>query len=125
MITELDYLRWVVIVIAIGLSTILCRVVSVSTVCELSVIDNNKSSTTIACPLLLLNFLTGFSGAYGIICLLLLFKMILFGLVIKTVIYLVCKSYHHGNIYKFVLSDHLKVYLGDYLRFFGDQECSA
>ncbi|KAE7996558.1 hypothetical protein FH972_001271 [Carpinus fangiana] len=42
MIIGLDYLRWVVIVIAIVLSTIVCRVVSVSTVCELSVIDNNK-----------------------------------------------------------------------------------
>ena len=42
MIIRLDYLRWVVIIIAIVLSTIVCRVVSVSTVCELSVIDNNK-----------------------------------------------------------------------------------
>jgi hypothetical protein len=42
MISGLDYLRWVVIIIAIVLSTIVCRVVSVSTVCELSVIENNK-----------------------------------------------------------------------------------
>jgi hypothetical protein len=114
MITGLDYLRWVVIVIAIGLPTIVCRVVSVSTVCELSVTDNNKLYNYSFCPLLLPNSLTGFSGAYGIICLLLLFKMILFRLVIQTVIYLVCKSFRHENIDKFALSD-LEVYLGDYV----------
>ncbi|XP_062158603.1 uncharacterized protein LOC133866053 [Alnus glutinosa] len=53
--------------------------------------------------------------SYGIICLLLLFLLILFGLVIQTVIYLVCKSYHHENIDKSALSDHLDVYLGDYV----------
>ncbi|KAE8100492.1 hypothetical protein FH972_018388 [Carpinus fangiana] len=53
--------------------------------------------------------------ANGIICLWLLFMMILFGLVIQTVIYLVCKSYHHENIDKSALSDHLEVYLGDYV----------
>ncbi|RXI00025.1 hypothetical protein DVH24_030515 [Malus domestica] len=53
--------------------------------------------------------------AYGVICLLLLFKLILFGLVIQTVLYFVCKSYHHENIDKSALSDHLEVYLGDYV----------
>lgn len=53
--------------------------------------------------------------AYGIMCFLLLFKLILFGLVIQTVIYFVCKSYHHENIDKSALSDHLEVYLGDYV----------
>ncbi|XP_059453424.1 uncharacterized protein LOC132183963 [Corylus avellana] len=53
--------------------------------------------------------------AYGIICLVLLFKLFLFGLVIQTVIYFVCKSYHHENIDKSALSDHLEVYLGDYV----------
>ncbi|CAN6543514.1 unnamed protein product [Malus baccata var. baccata] len=53
--------------------------------------------------------------AYGVICLLLLFKLILFGLVIQTVLYFVCKSYHHENIDKSLLSDHLEVYLGDYV----------
>ncbi|BFG40571.1 hypothetical protein CerSpe_268450 [Prunus speciosa] len=53
--------------------------------------------------------------AYGIICLLLLFKLILFWLVIQTVLYFVCKSYHHENIDKSALSDHLEVYLGDYV----------
>ncbi|KAH0976658.1 hypothetical protein GBA52_026377 [Prunus armeniaca] len=53
--------------------------------------------------------------AYGLICLLLLFKLILFWLVIQTVLYFVCKSYHHENIDKSALSDHLEVYLGDYV----------
>lgn len=52
---------------------------------------------------------------YGIICLLLLSMLTLFGLVIQTVIYFVCKSYHHENIDKSALSDHLEVYLGDYV----------
>ncbi|KAG6624330.1 hypothetical protein I3843_16G020700 [Carya illinoinensis] len=52
---------------------------------------------------------------YGIISLLLLFMLLLFGLVIQTVIYFVCKSYHHENIDKSTLSDHLEVYLGEYV----------
>ncbi|XP_057489933.1 uncharacterized protein LOC130775941 [Actinidia eriantha] len=48
---------------------------------------------------------------FGILCFLLLFKLFLFGLVIQTVIYFVCKSYHHENIDKSSLSDHLEVYL--------------
>lgn len=51
---------------------------------------------------------------YAIICLLLLSKFILFTLVIQTVIYFVCKSYHHENIDKSTLSDHLEEYLGEY-----------
>ncbi|KAH7567973.1 hypothetical protein ACOSP7_009702 [Xanthoceras sorbifolium] len=54
--------------------------------------------------------------SYGIVCFLLLFKLILFGLVIQTVIYFVCKSYHHENIDKSALSGHLEVYdLGEYV----------
>jgi hypothetical protein len=53
--------------------------------------------------------------AIGIICLLLLFNLNLFWLAIQTVIYLVCKSYHHENIDKFALSDHLEAYLGEYV----------
>ncbi|KAF2306835.1 hypothetical protein GH714_021874 [Hevea brasiliensis] len=53
--------------------------------------------------------------SYGIICFLLLFILFLFGLVIQTVIYFVCKSYHHENIDKSALSDHLEVYLGEYV----------
>ncbi|TYI39246.1 hypothetical protein ES332_A02G084600v1 [Gossypium tomentosum] len=52
---------------------------------------------------------------YAIICFLLLSKLILFALVIQTVIYFVCKSYHHENIDKSALSDHLEVYLGEYV----------
>ncbi|XP_021284651.1 uncharacterized protein LOC110416854 [Herrania umbratica] len=54
-------------------------------------------------------------AAYAIICFLLLCKLILFGLVIQTVIYFVCKSYHHESIDKSALSDHLEVYLGEYV----------
>ncbi|KAL4280280.1 hypothetical protein GQ457_03G032170 [Hibiscus cannabinus] len=50
---------------------------------------------------------------YAIICLLLLSTTILYGLVVQTVIYFVCKSYHHENIDKSTLSDHLEVY-GEY-----------
>ncbi|XP_044474956.1 uncharacterized protein LOC123202869 [Mangifera indica] len=53
--------------------------------------------------------------SYGILCFLLLFKLILFWLVIQTVIYFVCKSYHHENIDKSALSNHLEVYLGEYV----------
>ena len=51
----------------------------------------------------------------GVLCFLLLFKVFLFGLVAQTIIYFVCKSYHHQNIDKSSLSDHLEVYLGDYV----------
>ncbi|KAG8378165.1 hypothetical protein BUALT_Bualt08G0109600 [Buddleja alternifolia] len=51
----------------------------------------------------------------GALCLLLLFKLILFALVVQTVIYFVCKSYHHENIDKSALSDHLEDYLGEYV----------
>ncbi|THG07514.1 hypothetical protein TEA_006404 [Camellia sinensis var. sinensis] len=46
---------------------------------------------------------------FGILCLFLLLTLFLFGLVIETVIYFVCKSYHHENIDKSTLSDHLEV----------------
>lgn len=52
---------------------------------------------------------------YGALCLLLLFKLILFGLVLQTIVYFVCKSYHHENIDKSALSDHLEAYLGEYV----------
>ncbi|KAF8377097.1 hypothetical protein HHK36_030470 [Tetracentron sinense] len=52
---------------------------------------------------------------YGILFFLLLFILILFGLVVQTVIYFVCKSYHHENIDKSLLADHLEVYLGEYV----------
>lgn len=52
---------------------------------------------------------------YAILCFLLLFKLFLFGLVLQTIIYFVCKSYHHENIDKSALSDHLEVYIGEYV----------
>ncbi|OIV89538.1 hypothetical protein TanjilG_19917 [Lupinus angustifolius] len=52
--------------------------------------------------------------AYGVLCFLLLSLFFLFGLVLQTVFYFVCKSYHHENIDKSDLSDHLEVYLGEY-----------
>ncbi|XP_075483830.1 uncharacterized protein LOC142523991 [Primulina tabacum] len=51
---------------------------------------------------------------YGALCFLLLFNLILFGLVLQTIVYFVCKSYHHENIDKSALSDHLEAYLGEY-----------
>lgn len=51
----------------------------------------------------------------GLLCFLLLIVLCLFGLVIQTVIYFMCKSYHHENIDKNTLSDHLEDYLGDYV----------
>lgn len=57
----------------------------------------------------------GIRIAIGILSFFLLFKVILFGLVIQTVLYFVCKSYHHENIDKSSLADHLEVYLGEYV----------
>lgn len=56
----------------------------------------------------------GKSLGFGALCLVALMAIILFELVVQTVVYLVCKSYHHENIDKSALSDHLEVYLGDY-----------
>ncbi|KAI3686092.1 hypothetical protein L1987_79762 [Smallanthus sonchifolius] len=50
----------------------------------------------------------------GALCSILLLYLFLFGLVIQTVLYLVCKSYHHENIDKEDLSNHLESYLGEY-----------
>ncbi|KAI8531431.1 hypothetical protein RHMOL_Rhmol11G0136500 [Rhododendron molle] len=52
---------------------------------------------------------------FGFPCLLMLFKVFLFGLVIQTVIYFACKSYHIENIDidKSLLSDYLEVYLDE------------
>ncbi|CAK9144217.1 unnamed protein product [Ilex paraguariensis] len=52
---------------------------------------------------------------YGILFWLVLSMLILFGLIIQTVVYFVCKSYHHENIDKSSLADHLEVFLGDYV----------
>ncbi|KAI3886430.1 hypothetical protein MKX03_036717 [Papaver bracteatum] len=46
----------------------------------------------------------------GIFCLMLLSILIYFALVIQTVVYLVCKSYHHENMQKSCLNEHLEAY---------------
>ncbi|KAI3886427.1 hypothetical protein MKX03_036714 [Papaver bracteatum] len=51
----------------------------------------------------------------GIFFLLLLSILIHFGLVVQTVLYFVCKSYHHDNIDKSFLAKHLEAYNGDYV----------
>lgn len=49
------------------------------------------------------------------VILLVLSAVILFALVAQTVVYFVCKSYHHESIDKSALADHLEEYLGDYM----------
>ncbi|KAL8034663.1 hypothetical protein ABFX02_12G043500 [Erythranthe guttata] len=51
---------------------------------------------------------------YGIICLVLLSISMLFQLIMETIVYFICKSYHHENIDKSSLADHLGGYLGEY-----------
>ncbi|KAK7320916.1 hypothetical protein VNO77_30857 [Canavalia gladiata] len=53
--------------------------------------------------------------AYGVLCFFLLSCLFLFELVVQTVLYFVCKSYHHENIDKSALADHLEVYRGEYV----------
>ncbi|KAL5805064.1 hypothetical protein ACOSQ3_031864 [Xanthoceras sorbifolium] len=48
----------------------------------------------------------------GILCLVLLMVVILFDLVVETIIYFICKSYHHESIDKSSLSHHLEEYHG-------------
>ncbi|KAI6699853.1 hypothetical protein NL676_014177 [Syzygium grande] len=55
----------------------------------------------------------GIKIGVGLICLLLLLMVVLFDLVVQTVIYFVCKSYHRENIDNSSLPDHLEVNLGD------------
>ncbi|PIN16525.1 hypothetical protein CDL12_10824 [Handroanthus impetiginosus] len=52
---------------------------------------------------------------FGILSLVFMSILMLFGLIIQTIIYFVCKSYHHENIDKSSLSDHLGSYLGEYV----------
>ncbi|XP_047326519.1 uncharacterized protein LOC124930204 [Impatiens glandulifera] len=51
----------------------------------------------------------------GMLYLSLLVILILLGLVIQTVFYFICKSYHHETINKLSLMDHLEAYLGHYV----------
>ncbi|XP_010911549.1 uncharacterized protein [Elaeis guineensis] len=52
---------------------------------------------------------------YAVVWLSFLCLVILFALVAQTLVYFVCKSYHHESIDKSSLADHLEVYLGDYV----------
>ncbi|XP_068651618.1 uncharacterized protein [Aristolochia californica] len=52
--------------------------------------------------------------ALGIVFVFALSLLILIGLVMQTIMYFVCKSYHHENVDKSCLADHLEVYLGEY-----------
>ncbi|XP_074306395.1 uncharacterized protein LOC141641641 [Silene latifolia] len=51
----------------------------------------------------------------GVLCLVGLTLFFLFGLIIQTIFYFVCKSYHHQNIDKSSLADHLETYRGEYV----------
>ncbi|KAK9713258.1 hypothetical protein RND81_06G015400 [Saponaria officinalis] len=52
---------------------------------------------------------------YGILSLVALTLLFLFGYVVQTIVYFVCKSYHHQNIDKSSLADHLEAYRGEYV----------
>ncbi|XP_074584002.1 uncharacterized protein LOC141840020 [Curcuma longa] len=56
----------------------------------------------------------GFSLLLSLVLLLLLGLVILFALTVQTVVYFVCKSYHHESIDKTNLADHLEAYMGEY-----------
>ncbi|XP_026390395.1 uncharacterized protein LOC113285868 [Papaver somniferum] len=59
----------------------------------------------------------------GLFCFSLLSILISFALVIQTVVYFVCKSYHHENIDKSCLDEHLDAYnLGDYVPLIKDKD---
>jgi hypothetical protein len=51
----------------------------------------------------------------GLAMLAALCAVVMVALVVQTMVYLVCKSYHHESIDKSNISDHLEVYLGDYV----------
>ncbi|XP_020249189.1 uncharacterized protein LOC109826572 [Asparagus officinalis] len=59
----------------------------------------------------------GFGGRFGcgLLFAVMLMGVVLLGLVAQTVVYFVCKSYHHESIDKSSLADHLEVYLGEYV----------
>ena len=51
---------------------------------------------------------------FGLLFLILMTVIVLEALLVQTIVYFVCKSYHHESIDKPSLADHLEVYLGDY-----------
>ncbi|KAG0488082.1 hypothetical protein HPP92_006893 [Vanilla planifolia] len=52
---------------------------------------------------------------YAAAMLVLMSAVVLFALVVQSVMYFLCKSYHHESIDKSALADHLEVYLGEYM----------
>ncbi|KMZ68807.1 hypothetical protein ZOSMA_22G01020 [Zostera marina] len=52
---------------------------------------------------------------YAAVILAALTLVLLVVLVVQTVVYFICKSYHHESIDKSSLSDHLEVYMGEYV----------
>lgn len=56
-----------------------------------------------------------FRISFGVFCLSLETVLMLLGFIVQTIIYFVCKSFHHENIDKSSLSDHLEEYLGEYV----------
>ncbi|PIN20795.1 hypothetical protein CDL12_06519 [Handroanthus impetiginosus] len=52
---------------------------------------------------------------FGILSLVLTSIWMLFEIVVQTIIYFVCKSYHNENIDKSSLADHLEGYFGEYV----------
>ncbi|CAA7396723.1 unnamed protein product [Spirodela intermedia] len=51
---------------------------------------------------------------YSALLLSLMSLLVLAALVVQTIVYFVCKSFHHESIDKSSLADHLEVYLGEY-----------
>ncbi|ONM04941.1 hypothetical protein ZEAMMB73_Zm00001d032371 [Zea mays] len=51
----------------------------------------------------------------GLIMLVVRCCVVMLALVTQTIVYLVCKSYHHESLDNANISDHLEVYLGDYV----------
>ncbi|RZC44228.1 hypothetical protein C5167_037167, partial [Papaver somniferum] len=59
----------------------------------------------------------------GLFCFLFLSILIPFALAIQTVVFFVCKSYHHENIDKSCLDEHLEAYnIGDYVPLIKDKD---
>ncbi|XP_078433854.1 uncharacterized protein LOC144705176 [Wolffia australiana] len=54
-------------------------------------------------------------AGFGLVLLLLMSLLVLEALVVQTVVYFVCKSFHHESIDKSSLADHLEVFLGEYI----------
>ncbi|PIA46472.1 hypothetical protein AQUCO_01500188v1 [Aquilegia coerulea] len=61
------------------------------------------------------SFGIGSKVGIGALCFLLTLVLILLGLVIQTILYFVCKAYHHETIDKSYLANHLEVFMPGYV----------